>query len=106
GERALRIGKETRDARQSLLFLCVENVKDRADEEAVAGLFPVVAPLESPFRIYKDIGDILRVAHLVFAAPNLEEWVVTGGCHVGGIEKKRMAELSPPARGQLPIFAF
>ena len=45
--------------------LGVEHVQDRADQQRMAGLLPVVAPLERAFGIDQDVGDVLDVAHLV-----------------------------------------
>ena len=67
-ERALdrpgRIGEEGRHAGQRLVRLRVEDVQDGADQERMAGLFPVVPALERPFGVDQHIGDVLDVAHL------------------------------------------
>ena len=65
GEAALRIGEEGRDARERLVLLGVEDMEDRADEQRVAGLLPMVAPLERAFGVDQDVGDVLDVADLV-----------------------------------------
>ena len=73
-----RIGEEAGDARERLLFLGVENVKDDADQERVAGLFPVIAPLERAFRIDQDVGDVLDVADFVEALADFKQRIVAG----------------------------
>ena len=44
-DRAPGIGKEIGDARQRLVGFGVKHMQDGADEQRVACLFPVVAPL-------------------------------------------------------------
>ena len=46
GEAALRIGKERCDPCEGLFLLGIENVEDRADEQRMAGLFPMIAPFK------------------------------------------------------------
>ena len=75
---SLRIGQEIGDARERLVWLGIEDMQDRADEEAVAGLLPVIAAIERPFRINQDVGDVLDVAHLLVAAPHLQQRIVGG----------------------------
>jgi hypothetical protein len=78
GESPLRIGQEGRVSAERLLLLGVEDVQDRADQQRMAGLLPVVAPLERTFGINQDVGDVLDVADLILAATNLEQRIVAG----------------------------
>ncbi len=63
-------GSTVGDAAQPLVFACVEHMQDRADQQRVTGLLPVVALLQRTFGDRRDIGDVLHVAHLMRAAPN------------------------------------
>ena len=74
----LRIGEEGGDAGERLVRLGVEDMQDRADQQRVAGLLPMVAPLERAFGIDQDVGDVLDVAHLLLAAADLEQRIVGG----------------------------
>ena len=78
-DRALGIGEEVGDAGQRLVLLGIEDMQDRADQERMAGLFPMVAPFQGAFGIDQDVGNVLDVAHLAFAAPHFEQRVIGGG---------------------------
>jgi hypothetical protein len=58
----VRIGEERRDAGERLVLLGIENMEDRADQQGVAGLLPMVALFEAAFGIDQDVGDVLDVA--------------------------------------------
>ena len=77
-DRALRIGQEVGDAGKRLVRFGIEDMQDRADEETVAGLLPMIAAVERPFRIDQDVGDVLDVAHFLVAAPYLQQRIVSG----------------------------
>jgi hypothetical protein len=47
-------------------------MEDCADQERVTGLFPVIAPFERALGVDQDVGDVLDVAHLGVAAPDLQ----------------------------------
>jgi hypothetical protein len=106
GERALRIEREGGDPRQRLLLLGIEDVKDDADEQRMAGLLPMIAPLQRAFWIDEDVGDVLNVAHLVLAAAGLQERIVPGGARIGRIKQQVMREASPPPGRELPVLAL
>src|SRR3546814_9445238 len=55
------------------LFRSIENVKDRADQQRMRGFFPMVAPFERALWVYQYVGNILDVADLMLAAPNLQQ---------------------------------
>ena len=63
-DRALRIGQEIGDAGERLVRFGIEDVQDGADQQRVAGLLPMIAPLQRAFGIDQDVGDVLDVAHL------------------------------------------
>ncbi len=48
-------------------------MKDDADQERVAGLFPMGAAFERSFGVDQDIGDILDVADLGRSFANFEQ---------------------------------
>ena len=73
---------------QRLVGLGIEHVQDRADEQRVTGLLPVVASLERAFRIDQDVGDVLHVADLVRPAANLEQRIVGGDARIGRVEQQ------------------
>src|SRR3546814_15205314 len=89
-ERALRIGEEGCDPRERLFLFRIKNVEDRADEQRVGGFLPVIAVLESPFRIDQDVGDILAIADLIFAAADFEKRIVARRAGIGWIEQQAM----------------
>ncbi|QYU70876.1 acetyl-CoA carboxylase biotin carboxylase subunit [Leptolyngbya sp. 15MV] len=105
-DRAARIGEETRDAGEGLVLLGIEDVEDGADQQRVAGLLPVVPPLQCTLGIDQDVGDVLDVAHLAIAAADLEQRVVGGTRWVGWVEQQHTAEARPPAGGELPVLAL
>ena len=74
--RTARVGQEIGDTCQRLVFFGIENMQDRADQKAVAGLFPMVAPFERTFGIDKNVRDVLDVTNLVLALPDL--WTCNG----------------------------
>ena len=49
-DRPPRIGEEVGDAGEGLVLLGVEDVQDRADQQRMAGLLPMIAALERAFR--------------------------------------------------------
>lgn len=73
---AFGIGEEIGDARERLVKLSVEDMQDRADEKRVAGLFPMIAPLQRALGIDENAGDILHVAHFGGTATGASERTV------------------------------
>jgi hypothetical protein len=65
-DRALRVGEEAGDPGECFVLLGVKHMKDGADEQGVAGLFPVVPFLERAFGVDQHVGDVLDVADLQF----------------------------------------
>jgi len=61
-------------------------MEDGADEQRVARLFPVVTPLDRALGIDQNVCDVLDVAYLLGATPDLEKRVVRGRARVGRIE--------------------
>ena len=53
----------SRSASQGLVGLGVEHMQDGANQQGMAGLLPVVPPLECAFRIDQHVRDVLDVAH-------------------------------------------
>ena len=86
GEGALRIGEEGGDAGERLLFLRIQDMQDRSDQQRMAGLLPMASAFERAFGIDQDVGDVLDVADLVRSLPHLEEWVVAGRARIGRVE--------------------
>ena len=75
-DRTARIGEEVGDAGERLVGLGIEHVQDRADQQRMAGLLPVVPALQRALRIDQDVGDVLDVANLPFAAADLQQRIV------------------------------
>ena len=100
------VGQEVGDAGERLVGFGVEHMEDRADQERVAGLLPVIAPFQRALGIDQDIGDVLDVAHFGVAAPDFEQRIVGGGCRIGRIEQQHAAEPRPPAGRELPVLAL
>src|SRR3546814_12558065 len=87
------------------LFRSIENVKDRADQQRMRGFFPMVAPFERALGVYQYVGNILDVADLMLAAPNLQQRIIFGRSWIGGIEQQRMTEARSPSGRQMPVLA-
>ena len=81
-------------------------MQDRADQESVAGFFPMVPLFQAAFGIDQDVGYVLDVAHLPLAAANLEQRVVGRGLLVGRIEQQHAAVSGAKAGGELPVLAL
>ena len=81
-------------------------MQDRADQQAVAGLFPMVALVQGAFRVDQHVGDVLHVADLPFAAADLQQRVIGRRGGVGRVEQKHAAEAGAEARGQAPVLAL
>ncbi len=105
-DRAARIGQEIGDARQRLVPLRIEDMQDRADQQAMAGLFPMIAFVEAAFGIDQNIRDILNVSDLPLAPSHLQQRVVGGRSGIGRIEQQHTAMLRAKARCQRPVFPF
>ena len=85
-ERLLGVRQECGYPRERLFRLGIKNVEDRADQQAVAGFLPMVAPFERAFGIDQDVGDVLDITNLPFAAPHFQQRVVGRRFRVGRIE--------------------
>ncbi|ESY65645.1 hypothetical protein X742_21650 [Mesorhizobium sp. LNHC232B00] len=59
--------------RQGLVRSGVEHMQDRTDQQRVARVFPMVAPVKRAFGIEQDVGDVFYVANLPFPTPNIEK---------------------------------
>ena len=105
-DRTARIGEEVGDAGERLVRLGVEHVQDGADQQRVAGLLPVVPALQRALGVDQDVGDVLDVADLPFAAADLQQRIVGGARGVGRIEQQHAAELGAPSGGQGPVLAL
>ena len=88
----------TKAGRMGTVGLGVENVQDGADQQRVAGLLPVIAPLKGTLRIDQDVGDVLDVAHLVRSFAHLQERVVAGRPGVRRIEQQASASSGRASR--------
>ena len=105
-DRSPRVGKEIRDACERLVSLGVEDVQDRADQERMAGLLPMVPPLERAFGIDQDVGDVLDVAHLAVAAPDLEQRIVGGGFGLVGSNSRTRPNRARQPAVSVPVLAL
>ncbi len=74
---ATRIGEESRDPGEGLVLLGVKDMQDRADQQRMGGLFPMVALFERAFGIDQHICDPHRSVagelHQLAAQPNIRE---------------------------------
>src|SRR3546814_9636402 len=98
------VGEEACDPGQRLLLLGVEDVQDGADEQAVAGLLPVVPPLQRPFGVDQDVADVLDVADLVGSLSYLEQRVVAGRARVRS--EAHTSDLQPLMRTSYAVFCL
>ena len=105
-EGAVGIRQKARDLRERLFFLGVENMQDGADQQSVAGLLPMGAPLQSAFRIDQNVRNVLNVANFVRAFADFQKRVVFGAAGIGGVEQKAMREFRAPPRCELPVLTL
>ena len=61
-------------------------MQDRANQERMTCLFPMIASLERPFRINENVGDILRVTYLAVAFADLKQRIIGRARRIGRIE--------------------
>jgi hypothetical protein len=101
-----RIGEEVGDAAQRLVLARVEHVQDGADQQRMAGLFPMVALLQRAFGIDQDVRDVLHVAHFMRATADFQQWVVGRRLRIGRVEQQAMREARAPTGGDLPVLAL
>ncbi len=104
--RALRIGQEFGHTCQGLVGFGVKHMQDGAHQQRMAGLFPMVALVETAFRIDEDVGDVLDVAHLPLAAAHFQQRIVGRGFRVGRVEEQHAAVLRAEAGGELPVLTL
>ena len=106
-DRPLRIGQEVGDAGERLVRLGIEDMQDRADQQRVAGLLPVVAALQRAFGIDQDVGDVLDVAHFPCrrAAPPAADCRRRTCASVGSNSSTR-PKRDAQARRELPVLAL
>src|SRR5450631_3464170 len=72
----------------------------------MARLLPMIAPLESAFRVDKNIRNVLHIAHFLHAATHFHQRVVGGRARIGRVEEKAVREASAPTGGELPVLAL
>ena len=105
-DRATRIGEEVGDAGERLVGLGIEHVQDRADQQRMARLLPVVPTLQRALGVDQDVSDVLDVADFPLAPSDLEQRIVSSARRVGRIKQQHAAELRPPASGQRPVLTL
>ena len=105
-DRAARVRQEGGDAGERLVGFGVEDVEDRADQQGVAGLLPVVALLEAAFGVDQHVGDVLRIAHFPLALADFEQGIVRCRCRIGRIEQQHASVQRAEAGGELPVLAL
>ena len=81
-------------------------MQDRADQQRMAGFFPVVALVETTLGVDQDIRDVLHITDFPFALPHLQQRVVSCGMDVGRIEEQHPAVAGAKARRQRPVLTF
>ena len=89
-ERASRIGEEISDAPQRLVLAGIEHMQDRADQQRVTGLLPMVPAFERTIGIDQNVRHVLHVAHLMRAAPHFQQRVVGGRLRIRRVEQQAM----------------
>src|SRR3546814_3815060 len=66
----------------------------------------MVSLLQAAFGVDQDVGYILDVPYLPFAAPYFEQRVVGGRRRIGRIEQQHLAEPRAKTGGQTPVLAL
>src|ERR1019366_6688978 len=102
----LRVGKKIRHAGQGLVRLGIEDMQDRSDQERMAGFLPMVPAFQRTLGIDQNVGDVLHIAHLGVAAPDLEQRIASRGFRIRRVEQKYPAEPAAPARREGPVLAL
>ena len=104
--RRLGSDKKFRDAGEGLILFRVKHMQDRADQQRMAGLLPVIALLQGSFGVDEHVRNVLDIAHLPFPAPDLQKWIIGGRPPVGRIKQQHPAMHRAETRGQIPVFAL
>jgi len=91
-ERLRGIGEDLGDASESFGLLGVKDVKDHANEQRVAGFFPMGAAFKRALGVDQNVGDILDVPHFRGTLAHLKKWIVPGAPPVGRVEQQAMRE--------------
>ena len=91
---------------ERFVWLGVENMKNGADQQSVAGFLPVIAALERSLGVDKHVRRILNVAYLPFAAANFQQRIVGCRLRIGRIKQQHAAVPSPEARSQGPVLTL
>src|SRR6516162_2457429 len=81
-------------------------MKNCADQERMARLLPMIAPLERTLRVNQDVGDVLGVPHLGVATANFQQRIIWGRSRIGRVEQEHPAEPGAPSGGELPVLAL
>ncbi len=105
-DRPFGIRQEGCDPGQCLFLFRIEDMEDRADEQGVAGFLPMVPFVERALGIDEDIGNVLDVADLPFAAAHFKQGIIGRGFWVGWIEEQDASERRPESRGELPVLTL
>ncbi|GBQ21135.1 hypothetical protein AA12717_0782 [Gluconacetobacter sacchari DSM 12717] len=106
GDGALRIRQEIGDTGQGLVRLGIEDMQDGADQQGVRGFLPMIALLQTAFRIHEDVGDVLGIADFPLPTPDFQQRVIGGRGRIGWIEQHDAPEARAKSRRQLPVLAL
>ena len=71
-DRPFWVGEETGNAGERFVWFGVQDMKNGADQQGVAGLFPMVATFERSLGVDQHVRNILDIAHLPLAAANFQ----------------------------------
>ncbi len=103
---ALGVGQKIRDTGECLVLFGVENVQDRADQQRVTGLLPVIAFFQRALGIDQNVGDVLDIAHFPFATADFQQRIVGGRIRIRRIEQQRATMLGTEAGCELPVLTL
>src|SRR5258705_3889476 len=81
-------------------------MQDSADEQRMAGVFPMIAALERRSGINENVGDILRVTYLAVAFADFKQRIIGCASGIGRIEQEHGPKPRTPTGGQLEILAL
>ena len=87
-ERLRGIGQDFGDAGERLVLVGIEDVKNYADEQGVAGFLPMGTAFKGAFRVNQNIGNVLDVPDFGSTFAHFQKRIVASASCGGRVEQK------------------